>query len=135
MSGMLGGANPQQLMQMLSQGRADPFSRPLPGTGLMGDGNLAPPMPQMPQMPQQPGLNQMGPMSQMGQEMNPPDNFSSVPTDFANTQPGLPNLPDSFKGFGFGQFAPQEVQPMGLRQQYIKQLLGQFMPQMPGGGF
>ena len=134
-----GGVNPQALMQMLQMRQKDPFSRGMPGEGLLGQGGMS-----MPEMPQAPGLADT--------QMNNPQQFSGAPqepgmstisTDFANTQPGLPNLPDSFLGFGYGQFAPKEVQTGGggaggmqggMRQQMIMQMLQQLLPQMQNGG-
>jgi len=130
MSGQFDPQMMQQIMQMMQTQRQDPFSRPMPGQGLLGDGNMA--SPQMPQGPQAPGPEMMGQMPGMdmgGMQGNP--GMMQAPTEFADTQPGLPNLPSSFGGFGFGQFAPEEVQPMGLRQQYIQQLM-KTMPQMAG---
>lgn len=114
MSGMLNGGqlDPmmiQQLMQQLSAGRSDPFQRPIPGQELLAQ-------PSQPQM--QPEGGDAGFAG------------SEVATDFGTTQPGLPNLPDSFGGFGFGQNAPKMTQPQGLREKIIEQLLSQ----MTSGG-
>lgn len=119
----------QQIMQMMQTQKQDPFSRPMPGQGLLGEGNMAGPgMEQPPMPPMSPGMQGVPGMDMGGMQGNP--GMMQSPTEFADTQPGLPNLPSSFGGFGFGQFAPKEVQPMGLRQQYIQQL----MKMMPQGG-
>lgn len=130
-----GGVDPQALMQMMQAGRRDPFSRPMPGDSLMGPGGMA--------LPQAPGLadTQMNnPQQGMGGPQLP--GMNTISTDFANTQPGLPNLPDSFLGFGYGQFAPKEVEtapgaqggmPGGMRQQMIMQMLQQLMQGGMGG--
>lgn len=108
---LLDNLNPAQITQALEVGRKDPFSRPLPGASLLGDG----------------GMLALGNQFQM-----PSNNFASgapqmpgmqqFSTDFADTQPGLPNLPDNFQGFGYGQFAPKEHQG-DIRQQLIQQLM------------
>lgn len=138
MSGMSGmgaaGVDPMQLLQLLQllqMAKSDPFSKSMPGSNLLGDGKLSGQEPQMsmeqnigqqPQLrPQMPGENQV------------------ISTDFADTQPGLPNLPDSFQGFGYGQFAPQTHEGNPLRQQLIKQLLDMLqksggLQSMPGMG-
>jgi hypothetical protein len=120
----------------------------MPGSGLLGDGGMSMGQPQGMQpmgQPQMPGMGTqpMG-MQGMGQQSGMQNN-STISTDFANTQPGLPNLPDSFSGFGYGQFAPKEVQTQGngtggmqggMRQQMISQLMQHLMPQlMNGQGF
>lgn len=151
MSGMLGGglgsmgasSQPNQLLQMMQMQKRDPFSRPLPGSGLLGDGGMA--APQMPGMAGQPSGGQ--PQQGLGQPQTP--DMNTISTDFADTQPGLPNLPDNFLGFGFGQYAPKTTQPpqmgltqssqgdnSGMRQQMIAQLLQHLMSQggMPGAG-
>lgn len=131
----------QSIMQMMQAQRADPFSQALPGQGLLGDGAMASPMGAMQGM-QDPQMGmQMPGMDMGGMQGNP--GMMQAPTDFADTQPGLPNLPNSFGGFGFGQFAPEEFQPMGIRQQYITQMLdmlpgiqiGADQGAMPGMGF
>ena len=119
----LGGMSPQmmqQIMAMFSQQQQDPFSQMLPGEQYLGDEN-----------PENPRL------AQMRQNMGDIESFSpqneAISSDFANTSPGLPNLPDSLEGFGFGQNAPEQFNG-GLKQQLIRQLLAQ-MPmgqQMPG---
>jgi len=118
--GGMGGINPEQLMQMLSMGGRDPSAKPMRGDGLMGPGGM------------QPGGMAGTAREGMAQDImqQPPQipGMDTISTDFANTQPGLPNLPDSFGGFGYGQFAPKEVQPQGLRQQLISHLMGQLMP-------
>jgi len=52
--------------------------------------------------------------------------------------PGLPNLPQSMQGFGFGQNAPEQNENAGLREKLIGQLLNSLMTQgqgiMGGGG-
>lgn len=126
MSGQIDPAVIQQIMQMMQTQKQDPFSRPLPGQGLLGDGNMASPQMKQPIGPEM--MGQMPGMDMGGMQGNP--GMMQAPTDFSDTQAGLPNLPSSFGGFGFGQFAPQETQPMGLRQQYIQQL----MKMMPQGG-
>jgi hypothetical protein len=118
----MGGMDPSSLMQMLQMGRQDPFSRPMPGDGLMGAGN-------MPSMQSMPGLEQYNPQGGQAPQM---PGMNTISTDFANTQPGLPNLPDSFSGFGFGQFAPQEHAGNNTRQQLISRLM-EMMPQLSGG--
>lgn len=112
----------QQIMQMMQTQRQDPFSQGMPGEGLLGAGGMAPPQQGSAggMMPQMPGLADA---QMQGQQLIPNEQASTISTDFADTQPGLPNLPDSFGGFGFGQFAPKEVQPVGLRQQLIQQLM------------
>ncbi len=126
--GSMSQGGPAELLQMLQAGRQDPFARPMPGEGLMGPGGMS--MPQPPGLPQ--SQDQMAPPQMPGME--------TISTDFANTQPGLPNLPDTFQGFGYGQFAPKEGQGMmgagaggGMRQQLIMQLMNQLLPQMQGG--
>lgn len=134
--GPMGGQqiDPQMLMQMMQMQKQDPFTKSLPGQALLGDGGMA--------MPQMPGMD--NPINNPQQGMGGPQipGMNTISTDFANTQPGLPNLPDSFLGFGFGQFAPQEVQtgpggqggmPGGMRQQLIMQMLNQLLPQMQQG--
>lgn len=116
-----GGQDASQLLQMLSMAKSDPFSRPLPGSNLLGEGQLS-----MPQSLQGVANQQSG----MGMQQMP--NMERISTDFADTQPGLPNLPDSFQGFGYGQFAPKE-NPGNIRQQMIMQMLQQLLPQMQGG--
>lgn len=110
--GQGGQVDPMQLLQMLQMSQKDPFSKPLPGEGLLGPGGMSPqqPMGQPAQAPGMPGQAPQNPAS------------STISTDFADTQPGLPNLPDTFKGFGFGQYAPEEHKP-DPRQQLIQQLL------------
>lgn len=145
MSGMLnqgmGGMDPQSLMQMLKMGQKDPFSRPMPGEGLMGLGGMAMPESAHPQAPGLMDTQMNNPQQGMGGPQLP--GMSTISTDFANTQPGLPNLPDSFLGFGYGQFAPKEVgtgpgqeggMQGGMRQQMIMQMLQQLLPQMQQGG-
>lgn len=118
MSGMLnggGGFDPNQLMMMLNQSRQDPFTRPLPGQALLGEGGMA--------MPQQtPGVGMPD-----QEQMQPEQGMAPLPPV------GLPNFPATFEGFGMGRFAPQENQGDPIRQQLIKQLL-QMLPQMGGGG-
>lgn len=140
-----GGMDPQALMQMMQMRQKDPFSRGMPGEGLMGAGGLSPASQPPSQAPAQlPGLadTQMGNPQQFSGAPEAPG-MSTISTDFANTQPGLPNLPDSFLGFGYGQFAPKEVQTGpgmqggmqgGMRQQMIMQMLQQLLPQMMGQG-
>lgn len=130
MSGQIDPQMMQQILQMMQTQRQDPFSRPMPGQGLLGDGNIA--SPQMQQPPMSPEMmGQMPGMDMGGMQGNP--GMMQAPTEFADTQAGLPNLPSSFGGFGFGQFAPKEVQPVGLRQQYIQQLM-KMLPQGSMGG-
>jgi len=143
MSGQIDPQVLQHIMGMLNQQKSDPFSRPMPGDALMGQGGMAAPQTQM--MPQTSTVNAMPPAQEVNpadanglpyngqnmqlQERFPVQNRQTISTDFVDTQPGLPNLPDSFLGFGYGQFAPQEVKPMGLRQQYIQDMMKSFMPQ------
>lgn len=128
--------DPTQILQMLQASNKDPFSRSLPGEGLLGQGGMG--LPQMPGLAQQ---QQNNPQQGMGAPQMP--GMSTISTDFTGTQPGLPNLPDSFLGFGYGQFAPQEVKtgqgsqggmPGGMRQQMIMQMLQHLMPQLQAGG-
>lgn len=130
----------QQILAMLRQQNADPFNKPMPGEGLLGAGGMS----QGSGMPQGGGgfaqnLPTSAPMSAMPNDQQvAPNATATIPTDFADTQPGLPNLPDSFTGFGFGQFAPKQMQPVGIRQQLIQQIMngnrGGGMPNMMGGG-
>jgi hypothetical protein len=127
MAGMLG-LDPQmlqQIMQMMSMQKSDPFSKPMPGEGLLGSGGLS--------MPQPNGMVQSmrGEPNMGGQPQEQKNRMDTVSTSFANTQPGLPNLPDSFGGFGYGQFAPKEFNPPGLRQQYIQNML-KMLPHLEG---
>lgn len=155
MSGMLGrmGAlgsmapgmeqlDPSFLMALLGAQRKDPFTRPMPGEGLLGPGGMA--------MPEHPQGMQPSPMGGPQAGMNEPQvpGMNTISTDFQDTQPGLPNLPDSFQGFGYGQFAPKESQGMagamkgpgagldndGVRQQLIRDMMRQLLPQLAAGG-
>lgn len=132
MSGMGGGGiDPMQLMQLFQQYKADPFSKSLPGTDLLGDGKMGIPEPQNPMEQQFKQQEQLAPQQ--------PGRNNVISTDFADTQPGLPNLPDSFQGFGYGQFAPKTHEGDPLRQKLIKQLLDmmqrqQSMQAEPGMG-
>lgn len=137
--GAMGGQqiDPQQLLQMLSMQKRDPFSRNLPGDALLGAGPMA-----MPQAPQMPGLANEANNPQQGMGGPQIPGMETISTDFAGTQPGLPNLPDSFLGFGYGQFAPKEVgtgpnqqggMQGGMRQQLIMQMMQQLMPQLQNG--
>lgn len=115
--GMNGSNNPfEQYKQM----QANPFTRALPGSEYLS------------------GMGQMGgfdPMLNMEQQSS---SFEQIPTDFAGVPPGLPNLPESLQGFGFGQTAPQMNVNSSLRQNLIKTLLQQMMQQSQGpfnGGF
>lgn len=130
-----GGLDPQALMSMLSMRQKDPFTRSMPGDSLLGSGGMS-----MPQMPQTPGLadTQINNPQQFTNAPNVPG-MSTISTDFANTQPGLPNLPDSFLGFGYGQFAPKEVSTGpggeggmqgGMRQQMIMKMLQELLPKL-----
>lgn len=121
-----GGIDPTALLQMLTMQSKDPFSKGLPGDGLLGPGGMS-----VPNMPQLSGMQQAQDNAQM---VDPAAQMQTIPTDFADTQPGLPNLPDNMGGFGFGQFAPKEVQPMGLRQQLIQHIMG-LMQNQGGGNF
>ena len=108
MPGLLDGLDPQMLQALMGQMQAqnvNPMERPVAGSEyLQGLGQL--PMEPDVYMPQM-----------MGQE---------IPTDFAGMAPGLPNLPDSFSGFGYGQQAPEMRDNMSrLRDQLIQQLIGQ----------
>jgi len=114
-----GNSNPIQILQMLRMQNQDPFSRSLPGEGLLGQGNMS-----IPQMGQEQA--QQDPMQQMNPEMM----NSSAALNGGN----LPNFPKSFNGFGLGQFAPKE-QPANMRQQMIMQLLQTLPQMMTGGGF
>lgn len=108
-----GNINPAQLMQMMQmmqQQQSDPFSKSMPGDGLLNSGNSAYMPQQGPQNPQDPQMMQ-------------------APMQGADPKPGLPSLPPDFGGFGFGRYAPKEVQPMGIRQQLIQQLISQ-LPQL-----
>lgn len=120
-----------QLMGQYRQMQANPFARSIPGTeylGGMGQGAMGGGMPGM-------GQNQFGGPA--------PDSFGGpnlqqggqVPTDFAGTPPGLPNLPQDMQGFGFGQTAPEMNVNRSLRENLIKELLDQLqggMQPMPG---
>ena len=117
----------QQILQMMNQQKQDPFSRTMPGEGLLGSGGMA--------TPNQGGMVQSAPHDNNmgGQPQEQKNQVDTISTSFNSTPPGLPNLPDSFGGFGYGQFAPKEFSPPGLRQQYIQQML-KMMPHMGGGG-
>ena len=115
MAGMLDNFDPVQFLQMLAAQNKDPFSKPMTADKFL------------PQMGDQGSLPQTLAPSLEGQQS--PQDFQDISTDFVNTQPGLPNLPDTFTGFGFGQTAPKEYNPIGLRQQLIQQLLSQ-LPSM-----
>lgn len=106
-----GQIDPMQLLQMLQMSQKDPFTKSMPGDALLGPGGMTSPD-SMSGLPH-PDMQQNGAQGPM---------MNHVSTDFADTQPGLPNLPDTFKGFGFGQFAPEVHQP-GIRQQLIQQLM------------
>lgn len=123
--GLLDNIDPAMFMQMLSAQNHDPFSKQLPGDRVLPQ--MGGQQPQGGMQPQQEGLPQS--LSPEGQPVNQPQSFNNVSTDFANLAPGLPNLPDSFTGFGFGQNAPKQFHPMGIRQQLIQQLLSH-MPSM-----
>lgn len=101
-----------QLLQMMQMQQQDPFTRPIQGENYLNS-----------------GMNSQSGNAGWPSENAPPkamdSGFGSISTDFANTQPGLPNLPDSFAGFGYGQTAPKTVQPGGIKQQLIQQLLNQ----------
>ncbi len=130
------GIDPEMIMQLMQSQRKDPFARSLPGQGLLGPGGMSMP-------PSPPGLidTQMNnPQQGMGGPSIP--GMNTISTDFANTQPGLPNLPDSFLGFGYGQFAPKEVSTGpgdqggmqgGMRQEMLMKMLEQLMPQLQKG--
>lgn len=112
--GMQGAFNPEQLLQMLQAQGSDPFARPMPGEDLLGSGGMA-----QPQMQQQ----QMGGAPQQGMEQAPMG---------GDMPPQLPNIPTNMGGFGLGQYAPKEFQPVGLRQKLIQALMQQLGQ---GGGF
>lgn len=113
---MMGEMDPMMIQSLLQQAQAqsvNPMERPVAGSEyLQGLGQLPGPVGMSPEALQA--------MQGMGG------------TDFANVPPGLPNLPDSFGGFGYGQTAPKMNinQSQQLRQQLLQQLLGQAM----GGG-
>lgn len=120
MSGMLngaglGGLDPQMLSQLMGMARQDPFSRAMPGNALLGDGGMASPQMQ-------------GQQQNMDQQADPNAMFAEM----AKRQPALPNLPQSFDGFGFGRFAPRMHEGNPMRQQLIQQLM-QMMPQLGQG--
>lgn len=120
------GMDPQSLVQMLRMQAKDPFSKGMPGDDLLGPGGMSPP-----QNPGMPGMQQAQNNAQM---VDPAAQMQTISTDFADTQPGLPNLPDSFGGFGYGQFAPKETQPVGLRQQLIQHIMSLMQQQGGMGG-
>lgn len=113
--------------------QANPFTRSIPGSEYLdGLGQMGGGMGQMGGMDQ---ASNFDPMAQMNQQ-----NYGDqqAPTDFAGVPPGLPNLPESMQGFGFGQNAPQMNVNSNLRQSLIKALLQQMMQQSQGpfnGGF
>lgn len=124
----MGGFDPmamQNMMQSFRAMQANPFMRQIPGEQyLQGLGQL----PVIPQM--QPDIEGFGPMPQeMGAQPMAGANFS----DFGGTTPGIPNLPDSFEGFGYGQFAPKRISPQqGLRAKLIDELMNQIGNQQMG---
>ncbi len=117
--GMQGGFDPEQLLQMLQAQGNDPFLKPMPGDDLLGAGNMA--------MPQQ----QMGQQGMQGQQQPQMPGLEQAPMG-GDMPPGLPNIPQNMGGFGLGQFAPKEFQPVGIRQQLIQALMQQLGA---GGGF
>ncbi len=139
-----GQMDPMQLMQMLQMQQKDPFSRSLPGDGLMGPGGMSAP-PQAADLANM-GGHQQDPQQGLGLPQTP--DMNTISTDFTDTQPGLPNLPDNFQGFGFGQYAPKVNEPSqmslgnmggrennaqpGVRQQMIQQLMQHLMSQGMG---
>ena len=136
MPGLLGDDVPQmspqflqQIMQQMGAQQANPMQRPIAGEQfLSGLGQLPQPDAGGMLSGQLPG----GQGLEGGPQM-PPGGLPFA-TDFSNVAPGLPNLPDEFGGFGFGQTAPQQFEPQqNLRQQLIEQLLGQ-MGGGPGAG-
>lgn len=98
-----------------AQMQKDPFTRQMPS--FFGQQ----------QMPSMGGLlgqgGNMGAMQMQGAQM--PD--QSMPTDFAGTSAGLPNLPESMQGFGFGQTAPELNVNASFRDNIIQQMLSTFM--------
>lgn len=136
MAGLLGGGMPQldpefiqQLMQQIGAQRANPMSRPIAGEQYLNGLGMIPPDNQM----IEPGAGALG-------NMTPPDNAmlplngAPISTDFSGLAPGLPNLPDSFSGFGFGQTAPKKFDGQdNLRQQLIERLLSQIGNGMDAG--
>ena len=109
----------QQLMQIYQQSQQDPFTRSMPGEQILGQSQPPPVM----------GMGQ----PEMDQGQQSPYGGMAPSTDFSNTPPGLPNLPDNLGGFGFGQNAPV-MQGPSLKQQMIQQLLSQMqgMQGIPG---
>lgn len=142
-SGM-GQLDPAFIMSLMASSRKDPFTRPMPGEGIVGPGGLGGQFAGPPRMDGQP----QGPQQGMQEPQMP--GMNTISTDFQDTQPGLPNLPDSFQGFGYGQFAPKEnqggmasiangsqgqsMQGQNLRQQLIQDMMRQLMPQLAAGG-
>lgn len=106
----MNGQNPFEEFRRM---QANPFSRALPGSEYLPNGG------------QPPGPAPLG-------SAGLPKGESVIPTDFAGTPPGLPNLPEDMQGFGFGQSAPKMNVNKGLRQDLIQQLLQQLMGGMDG---
>lgn len=107
------------------QMQANPFTQQIPGMEYLGGMGQASPG----GMPGMGSPDSIG----MGVDRTQPEG-NGVATDFAGTSTGLPNLPESMQGFGFGQSAPQMNVNSGLRQNLIQELLKQLMGQNMGGG-
>lgn len=114
--GLLGGGMQQgNPFAEYKQMQANPFTRQIPGTELLGG------------MGQ--GMGNAGNMGPMGMDPTT-QGGNDVATDFAGVPPGLPNLPESMQGFGFGQSAPE----MNVNSQLQESLLQQLIQQLMSGG-
>ena len=131
---------PPWLISAMMQ-NVNPMQRPIAGEEyLAGLGQM--PMPEQQMMPGQiPGEVPQQVPQQVPQgipEMGAPGGAEGVPlfsTDFNGTTPGLPNLSDNYKGFGYGQTAPREMQnPLSVEQGKGRMLREQLINKLLQGG-